>query len=387
MPFRYFKLVYDSSGRADIQRGVVVGVCLMAARSTKKLCLVLAVGFFAVAAPRTSPTRVARIDRDQDHAVKLGLVFDERPQLSECPAAHFSSLLLSEPCPAANSLKVFKGDSAAGAFGRSDDVLADDVVDVPLESGFSIADSSHGSAGILPSPTFEYPVHSAAERSTNAVALLPDSLDSLSADAFAIARGRQIGNTEIDPDKLLNVDRCIFGQVDRTEQVELTVSVDEIALTLNAIEASLLVFTVDHGHDLASGERQKADLIEALEAHQTLIVGHRAGGPKFRAAGLVALKAFDRLADRANCHLARQSKSLAKLIVAQRVNRRLTESLGVKARLGSERGGGVERLHCVEQQAFLLGGWQESKLERQLHGINIRTKSIHNKGQRLSAIA
>lgn len=380
-----YKPVYSGSGDGHIDCRVDVGMLAERARLTVKLCLIAAVGLLAVSALRASPAGVSRIDRDQRDTVELGLVFEKRSELTERPTAHPGTLLAPEPSPSANSSQVLDCDSASGAFGIGNDLFADYVILMPLEPGLTIAESPHGPASVPASPAFETVVHPLAHRPTNAMVLASHLLDRLSADSLSVAGSGDVGDSKIDPKEFMNFNRRVFCQINGAVKVELPVAVNKVTLALDAVETLALVFAVNHRDNLTAGERQQADLVDALEAHQALIVGHRPCRPELRALRLVPLKAFDRLADGPNRHLTRQSEPLAKVVVTATVNARLREYRGVETDLGRERGGLIEPLHRVEHEAFLFAVRQQAQLERKLHAYIIWTNSIHSKGRPSSA--
>ncbi len=116
---------------------------------TLELGLALAVLFRAMAAHRTSPTRVARVNERERDAGELSLVSDELPKPEERPAGDFSSLTAPEPFLNADSdpFQIFKGYSTLSVYGRGDKFLADMVVSVRAK------------ASLLPALTPEKPAN------------------------------------------------------------------------------------------------------------------------------------------------------------------------------------------------------------------------------------
>src|SRR5690606_37110709 len=124
-------------------------------------------------------------------------------------------------------------DSASGAFSQLDNFSADAVVLVPPKTLFAVADSPHGTAGIAASRAFMLPGHFLLDRLPRAVMLLADILDVLSADSLAVAGGGDIDDAEVYTDEVANLNRRLIRQVDRAQQVELAVSIDEITLAFD----------------------------------------------------------------------------------------------------------------------------------------------------------
>src|SRR5215813_4631400 len=87
-----------------------------------------------------SLTRVTRIYRHHFHTGKRRLVFDIPSQLRKCPLTHAISLLLPEPCPVSDALKVFDGHSSTGvcSFPERSSLQSYGPGRIPLDSGVKL---------------------------------------------------------------------------------------------------------------------------------------------------------------------------------------------------------------------------------------------------------
>src|SRR5262249_37331251 len=112
---------------------VEVGMRRIAARLADELRLAPSIRLRAMTAGAAGLAGVGRIGEPHRHSRQLPFVDDEAAQLIERPSVVPVSLLPANCDPLADALEVLQGDPATGAFGRSDEPLADLMVDVPPE--------------------------------------------------------------------------------------------------------------------------------------------------------------------------------------------------------------------------------------------------------------
>src|ERR1022692_2676536 len=122
------RIYCEAPKSGEIPGCVEIGESGVATVQTAKLGLTLAVGLFAVATLAAGATRVPRIDHDDPHALNLGFVLDEGPQLEEAPAALSIALRPPNRGPRANTLQVFQGNPARRVLGGRNDLLADAMI-------------------------------------------------------------------------------------------------------------------------------------------------------------------------------------------------------------------------------------------------------------------
>lgn len=102
----------------------------------------------------------------------------------------------------------------------------------------------------------------------------PDGFDRIAAVVLPVAVGGDIGHSEIDADEVGRWQIGAVWQIDGHKQEPLAIlAQDEIALPLGGGKPFLLILAHDHGHENATGERQKRHAVNALEAHQPLVIG------------------------------------------------------------------------------------------------------------------
>jgi len=331
--------------------------------ATLKLSLVLAIGLLAMAALRTGPAGIARVDQHDRHSHELSLVLQERTQLVERPAGMPVSLGLLDRDPIPDALEVLKGDRGAGCLSFGDDLLADAVVLVATKIGLSLADLGKSASGALGADAVE---------SGPSPGVVPShALHLLPGERLAAGVGGQIDDPQVHAEHVGRLDRSVLGNVDRAEQVELALSINEIGLPLDAALPVLLVSTADEWDQQSTGERPHAYRGQALEAQDALVVADGRSRLEDRTLRLVPLEAFDRLGDRPHRELTGESELLADLMIGQLVDRDLTIDPGLESDLGCERRGLVEPLHRGQKIGLLIRCGQQSQLERELHASSV----------------
>src|SRR5215470_15328296 len=95
-----------------------------------------------------SLARVSRVYRLHFHSGKRRLVFNVVAQLRKCPLTHAISLLLPEPCPVSDALKVFDGYSSTGVCSFRNDLLGNCMVGIRLKAPLSTRDRFQFTLGV-----------------------------------------------------------------------------------------------------------------------------------------------------------------------------------------------------------------------------------------------
>jgi hypothetical protein len=339
----------------------VVGVF---ARRAPEGRLVGPVLFRDVSALRAFQRGVAGIDKNQRHSGHCRFVSDEQPQLRERPTVENYSLLAPNRNPLANAAQVFELDSASCAFSASDDLFTYHVIGVAGEALFL-------ARKFLQSP-LRRPSLRLLKLGPQATMPEPNRFCFGAAMPFAIGGRCDIAHSKIHTEKLRRFYRRIGRQIDRTEQMELSLAVNQIGLSLDAVEALPLVLAVDQGNDYTLlRQGPQTHLVDALEPHNALVVCDRAerleGGTNL----LVPRKTLHRLADGADGHLRRQAKPRADLGISEFMDRRLAKHTGIEAATSRKRSRFIASRHCFEQTFSLLGIRQQLQLERQLHQLGV----------------
>src|ERR1039458_3149961 len=306
------------------------------------------VGLVNVPASRTLPAGVPRVHQYHRDTGDGALVDDERPELEERPGC-----MIGAPCPVnrgpvADPAQVFELDPAAGALGIADDVLADDVVDVPGEPGFlpppfgEKALSGFGAFGLESGAELTVPVADRAYR--------------FPAVGSAIGGRSDVDDAEVHAEPL-----CGFGalrrvgDVDDDSEVELSVPEDQVGGApeggSGGVQPPALV---DDGDDDPAGQGQDGYPVAAFPRQDPLIVGNGAEFPEFGLDLLVPLVRLAGFRDGADGHLGGQAEGVAEFPVDDGLEPDLVRGLVLERNFGDTAGCGVARAHRREQSLGLL---------------------------------
>ena len=122
----------------------------------------------------------------------------------------------------------------------------------------------------------------------------------------AIARGGKVDDAQVHTHEVGYGERGVVRQLDdHQEKPPAIVSQHQMALALGFRKALPLVGAHDKRHQHTPVQRQQADMIDALEAHETLVIWHGRMRAKRGAAALIALVGTDDTGDTAHSHLRR----------------------------------------------------------------------------------
>lgn len=291
-----------------------------------KFRLARAVGLLATAALIAGATAVARVNGDDRHACQSCFVLHERTQLVKSPIPESAEELAAnrflDAC--ADALEIFNGDSSAECLCLLDDLLTDVVVNPSLEPSLPSRHLIKTTFGVLCS---------------SSLVLLASRGPSLSIAFYGRAGERlartvrgNVDDTEIDTNEILNFAERRFRQLYGGKQEELAVSVNEIALALDAVKSLSLIFAVDETNNFSSAQRGQAHPVKSFESHVTLIICDRAIGLEGGTDSLVSCKAFNSLADGPHGELCRQTESFTDSEIGQMMHARLTKHACVEAK-------------------------------------------------------
>jgi hypothetical protein len=310
------------------------------------------------------PRGIAGIDKKQRDSGYCRFVGDKQPQLRKRPTVENCSMFAPNSNPVADATQVFEFKSAIRAFSASNDLLANHVVHVAGESLFlarQLFQTALRRSGLF-----------LLEFGTQTSMPMANRFDFAAAVSFAVRGRGDIRNSKINTQKLRRVNRRIVRKFDSTKQVELSLTVNEVSLPSDAIKTPALVFTVYQRNDHPLlWKSPQAHFVDALKAHNALVVGNRAARLKCRADLLISGKTLNSFTDSPNRHLRRQSKSRPYLDVSQFVDRRLAKNASIKTAASRERCGFVITLHRRQQALGLLGVGKQLQLQCQLHYLGV----------------
>jgi hypothetical protein len=356
----------------NVPRTVDIGVSRMSTRGADKDSLTLTVSPFTMRTLGTRLRRIPCIDNDERHTAEFSLIGEESLQLCERPTAHPGTLRFRKPYPLPDIPQILNGYPALRVLGKDAKVLGYAVIFVGFETGFfptkPLQSPEHGTGTLIP---LALSASRTLKPTPTVGASDADNLDFGTAEHLAVGSGCDVHNSEVNAQELADFNRSAVGYVDCGVQVELTVAEHEVDLPLDPVKVLSLVLTVHDGNEDTSRTGQDACCAPSLEAEAAFVVGDRTIGPEAGNMGLVSSEHFDRLPDCAHGQLCGQSVALAKLRVAEPVDRGLAEHPGLERNPGGASRRSVARGHYVAERHSVLSARQQSRLEGQFHSLNI----------------
>src|SRR3989442_14165176 len=112
--------------------------------------------------------------------------------------------------------------------------------------------------------------------------------DGLPAEGLSCAIRCKIHNAQVYAKCLLWFIWRWFRNVKRHGQIEGTVAVDEISLTLDAVKPCLLIAANTERNEYAARERQERNGVQSFEGHHSLVINNSALFPEGRLDALIA---------------------------------------------------------------------------------------------------
>lgn len=276
---------------------VVVGIRAMPAAAARKLVAALAVLLLGVTAHAALPGSIARIDEADRHPNTPRLVGDLPLQIAKGPGVESLSLWPRSPYPLAYAFEVFEGNAALGAFGRSNDLLGDDVVRVARE------------ALLLPPSLLEEPLRALGplllELLTKPFRATPERVELLSGEVVPVRCRGDVGDANVNPEPPQDLLLLCIRDFNGHEEVEAVVAENEVRFSAIISEKLSLALPADEWHSLPAFDSPHARGVPSPR-EDALVVGN---GPEWAecALALVAeLVGVGHLRNSAHDHLARQ---------------------------------------------------------------------------------
>ena len=105
--------------------------------------------------------------------------------------------------------------------------------------------------------------------------LAANLLDGLSGMHGTIGVDRDVDDAKIDTQEVRRLNRGVLGHLHRAIEEELASAIDEINLPLHAVEPLALVLAINQGQDHPTSQAPEADLVQALESQDPVVVAER----------------------------------------------------------------------------------------------------------------
>lgn len=260
---------------------------------------------------------VVCLDRN---ASKLRLVDDFLLQVVERPSVVLSPLAASNRCPFADAFEVLKSNAALGVFRLLNHTLGDAVVHVFGKASLFLTSFLEQALGRLRTLGLQ-------PRAQLGMALA-QSVDLSSCELFPVAVCGDVGDTQINAQKTLNLGRWGRLNIAGRKQVELPVDQTQIGFTALRFQQLAVMCSADVGNPLATGNGPDRNLLWGQPPSQdAAVIGDCAERVKCALFALARLVGIRNLRNATNSHLGGQSKARADRLVRQAVKRELLELL------------------------------------------------------------
>lgn len=350
---------------------VDVGVFGMVAGEAREVIAGLAIALLDVTADAALSRSVPRVDGADWQPCALGLVGDLRLEIGKGPGVQVASLLPASPDPRADAFEVFDGDPAPGAFGRSDDLLGDNMVRVLGEAMLLHPALAKQTLRALGSLSLK-PTSQIDRAAANAV-------DVRAGEMFPLARGGDIDDADVDAEPAESL--LLFGvrHVDGHEEIELAGAEHEVGFSALVHEQRALMVAADERDPLSPLDVPDARSL-AEPRQDASVVGD--GPERAENAHLLSIELVrvGHLRDAPDQHLRGDvGEFCARRVVGESVDRELGERRGSPRTLRDPIASRVRAPKRRGQRRRLRAARLELHLHRQLHVQSIAHSTFETK--------
>jgi len=196
-------------------------------------------------------------------------------------------------------------------------------------------------------------------------------LNGLPAKGFALTIGCQIDDAQINAQDTRRLVWFRSRNIQRDRQKELPLAIEQVGLSFDAVQTGLLIAANAEGDKYAALQCQERDSQQALEAHDSLIVDHRAFWLEGGLHALVTLVGFTGLANRTDRQLRRQFVRPAQVTIDLALQFKLIGGLFSTGDLCHIITRGIKGVHRVKQGAVLFWRWDKLQEHRLFHGLSV----------------
>ena len=300
---------------------------------------------------------VPGIDGPHRNAPQLRLVFDEASQLPEGPFSEPLPLRLANRDPKA--LQILDGDRPSGVFGHGDDPFGDQVVDVPFESGLAPREALEMPFGRLCAPPLK--------RGLDLCGALSHRIDRLSVEDSPIGGRHNVLDAEIHAQEALDRLDPLLGHLDALIEKPLSISVDEIPLSLDEGQGPWVVAEKGDLEPSPHGP-QTGDPFSRLIPQDPGIVADRPEEPEAPNPLSIKLVRVGDLGNGADHGLGGKPPAPSRRMIGLPVDLELVKDLIREGVFRDRVGRPVTFLQGFKERLLLIGIGQQFDLKGQSHG-------------------
>jgi len=322
-------------------------------------------------ATRTGLGSMLGVNQFYQNPSKSCFVGNKLSELGESPRLMALPLAFSNLCPLPDTLEVFKGNQAGGAFSLRHQSLANYMVGIPSKASF------------LPRQLFKMPFSRlcppALKRSLEFAGLFSNLIHLLPGVKLTIAINSDMDNTEVNPQCPSGVIWCWLRGINSNGKVENTLPQDKVALPDHSIDSGFLILSNPNRDNLSTLKGQNRDIVQSLKRQNTRVKNHSRVGLKDIQFGFIPAIDFNDFTHTSHCHLSRQSIMLSQIAVSKMVKLYLSSSVMLKGKLGDIVARFVKSLHSAKKSLVLFLTRGKLNQKGLYHTISIAYSNLYVK--------
>jgi hypothetical protein len=349
-------------------RRVDVRIRRVTARKAREYIPSLAVGLLDVAADAALPRSVPRIDIADGNAYTPGFVVDLPLKVGESPRVQDTSLRSASPYPVANAFEVLDGNSASGAFSRSNNPLCNTVIHVTREATLLDAPLTKKPLRTLGSLPLKFGTKSVGSRSKR--------VQVRTREVFSVACRGDVDDAYVHTKPTRDLPFLYVRNIDRDEKVEASVSNNEVRFASVMDEKLALMIPTHEGDSLPPCQRPDVGSLFS-EGEDTGIIGDRPKRPEPSSGFPVELVGICDFGDAANENLRREVRERCSgAVVSELVEVELFEGFRSPSYAREEVASFIGSTNRRGQQPRLFGRGLKLNLHRELHKPSSSTFNV-----------
>ena len=333
------------------------------ARFTEELSLSLSIQFSGMAAHRTHPRSVSRINRVQLDAVPFRLVFKKVSKLIERPITKFCPLRFSNRQSFSDVLQIFDSQRTVCAFSVQDKTLTNAVIFVALKAGLparQVTKFALGRLGLLA-------LQIAPAMSVGAATILYRC----TAHYFGVGCGADINDAKVTANHVIATKHGRRFNVAHSVQVKVAAAIKQIRFALAERQEFPLILAALKRDCLPSCKCPDANKVRLLESQDTVIVGNAAVLLKASLLFLINLVSIGYFRNTPHQHLRRKFKAFFGGMLDKFMQVVLLERFGCEALLTNPITSLIRPLQGGAQRSGLFFGRSKFEIHNQFHGCMI----------------
>lgn len=362
---RFFRLIYGSPERSDINCGVNIRIHIVSAVWTLERLVLSCANMMATG---TSLRSVSRFNDNKINAMQSGFILKKGTQLAERPAAEFSPELLvpsfgREP----NVSQVLDSDPLVFGFRRKNNPLCDSVVNDCRRSSFFALKPFRQSSTVPPCGSFRS-VCLCLNRTTNPLPLLTVLIESIGGMFDPVRSDDNVCKPEVNTYKLFNIFNFPVWNIDSLEKVKLSLVVNQIRFPFDVWD---IFRVVANKRNFQPSSDSPDGYGKVFIGENTTVISDSPDGSERPLSFLIQLIGIRYFAYAAHEHLSGKIKGGLESVVAKIMDFELIKNFVFPCNVGNGITNSVCFFHRLKKQTRLFLGRQKFYFQCQFHKANI----------------